>query len=111
MTIDEYIQAQPEEVRESLCAVRNAIAKTLPNAEERFSWQMPTWWKNHNLIHFAAQKGHVGIYPGPEAVAEFSSELDEKGFKHSKGAIRFPYGKIDLDLIGRIAEWCGRNNT
>ena len=110
MTIDKYIDAQPEDIREILISVRNTIAKAIPEAEERISFQMPTWWSVHNLIHFAAQKKHLGIYPGPEAVESFMSELDERGLKHSKGAIQFPYDKVDLELIGRIADWCGRNN-
>lgn len=111
MTIDEYILSQPEQIRHELVTVRHTIAAILPDVEERISWGMPTWWNKHNLIHFAAQKGHVGIYPGPEGVEVFTAELDEKGYKHIKGAIQFPYGKVDLELIGRIAEWCGRNNA
>ena len=110
MTIDEYIFSRPREVQDELFAVRNVLNNTLPYAEERMSWGMPTYWHIHNLIHFAASKRHIGIYPVAEAVVEFTSELDQKGYKHSKGAIRFPYGKIDLELIGRIAEWCGKNN-
>ena len=107
MTIDEYILAQPEPVREELEAVRKAISKALPDAEERISWQMPTFWRGRNLIHFAAAKKHVGIYPGPGAVEAFQKELAKKGLSSSKGSIRFPYGKTDLDLIRRIALWCG----
>ncbi len=111
MTIDEYIAAQPEGIRETLAAVRSTITAAIPEAEERFSWQMPTWWKRHNLIHFAAQKKHLGIYPGAEGVEAFKAELEEKKLKYSKGAIQFPYDKTDLELIGRIAAWCGRNNA
>jgi len=110
MTIDEYISQQPQGIQNVLRDVRRTVAAAIPEAEERFSWQMPTWWRGRNLIHFAAQKKHLGLYPGPEAVAAFASELDEKGLKHSKGAVQLPYGKIDLELIGRIALWCGRNN-
>lgn len=110
MTIDEYILAQPKEVRDELFSVRNIISNALPFAEERMSWGMPTFWHVRNLIHFAASKQHIGIYPGPAAVVEFAPELDEKGYKHSKGAIWFPYRNVDLELISRIAEWCGKNN-
>lgn len=110
MTIDEYIAAQQENIRTVLMQVRETIKNAIPDAEERFSWQMPTYWKNHNIIHFAAQKKHLGIYPGADGVEFFKAELDEKGYKYSKGAIQFPYGNIDLELIERIAEWCGKNN-
>ena len=71
---------------------------------------MPTYWKNHNLIHFAAQKKHLGIYLGAEGVEAFKQELEERKLKYSKGAIKFPYDKVNLELIERIAKWCGRNN-
>ena len=76
MTVDEYILAQSEEIRPLLISVRNTICTALPEAEERFSWQMPTYWRNHNLIHFAAQKKHLGIYPGAAAVVVFKPLLD-----------------------------------
>ena len=108
MTIDEYILAQDEAVQPILREVCETIRANVGKAEERLSWQMPTWRRRDNLIHFAAQKKHVGIYPGPEAVELFTPELDEKGYKHSKGAIQMPYGKVDFELLGRIAAWCGK---
>ena len=61
-TVDEYIAAQEERVRPRLEALRSLLRETLPEAEERISWSMPTFWKGQNLIHFAAAKKHV--YPG-----------------------------------------------
>ncbi|MBR2672044.1 MAG: DUF1801 domain-containing protein [Oscillospiraceae bacterium] len=110
MTIDEYISSQSPEIQPALRSVREAIVSVLPFAEERMSWGMPTFWKDHNLIHFATAKNHLGIYPGNDAVEAFREELDERGLKYSKGAIRFPYGDIDLEFIRRIAMWCGEHN-
>lgn len=81
--IDEYINKQDLAHRDNLCAVRDTIRDQLPLAEERISWSMPTWWKNHNIIHFAAAKRHIGIYPGPEAVEHFAGELSKRGLKFS----------------------------
>ncbi len=104
-TIDDYIAAQPEETRRYLHAVRDAIRRALPEAQERISWSMPTFWKRQNLIHFAAFKKHVGLYPGPEAVEAFKEQLKE--YKTSKGAIQLPYSKpLPLELVGEIARWC-----
>ena len=70
---------------------------------------MPTYWKKHNIIHFAAFKNHIGLYPGGKAVAHFTDRLTE--FSRSEGAIQFPYGKpIPLGLIAETAEWCYKNN-
>ena len=68
-TIDEYILMQDENRREQLEQVRKAIAGSLPDATEKISWSMPTFWDGHNIIHFAAAKKHIGLYPGAEAVA------------------------------------------
>ena len=106
-TIDEYIEAQPEEMRQYLRAVRDAIRAALPEAEERISWSMPTFWDKHNIIHFAGFQKHIGLYPGPEAVVEFAERLSD--FKTSKGAIQLPYNKpLPLALIADIAVWCYR---
>lgn len=103
-TIDEYILSQDEDRREDLRRVREILRAALPEAEERISWSMPTYWKEHNIIHFAASKKHIGLYPGPDAVAQFSEELRE--YKTDKGTIRIPYGKVDAALIEKIAKWC-----
>lgn len=104
-TIDEYISSQPEEIQQNLMEVRNAIRGAIPEAQERISWSMPTYWKGHNIIQFAGFKKHIGLYPGPEAVEVFSEKLKE--YKTSKGTIQFPHNKpLPLELIGEIAKWC-----
>ena len=106
-TIDEYILAQDEGIRDQLRSVRETIHKELPDATEKISWSMPTWWQRHNIIHFAANKKHIGLYPGPEAVVQFVEKLDQAGCKHSKGSIQIPYSDdLPLDLISEIAGWC-----
>ena len=103
--IDEYIAAQDEAVQPRLNEVRGLLRAAVPEAEERISWSMPTYWKGRNLIHFAASKKHLGLYPGDEAVAHFADEL--KSYNVSKGTIRFPYdAKLPAELIQRIARWC-----
>ena len=104
-TIDEYIAAQDETVRPKLSQMREILRAAMPEAEERMSWSMPTYWKGRNLIHFAAAKKHIGLYPGGEAAAVFGAELE--GIDVSKGTIRLPYTReLPADLITRIAQWC-----
>ncbi len=110
--IDEYIKAQPEHIQSLLTEVCQTIRQSLPDATEKTSWSMPTFWRGRNLIHFAAQKNHLGIYPGAEAMVHFAPRL--AGYKTSKGAIQFPYksfGAEQLALISEIAAWCGRDSS
>ncbi len=103
-TIDEYIAAQPREVRPLLQSVRETIRAAAPGAAEKISWQMPTFWQGENLVHFAAFKKHIGLYPGGKAVGAFAQRLE--GYKTSKGAIQFPLDRpIDHALIADIVRW------
>ena len=108
-TIEEYIRSQPENVQPYLHQVNGAIKGSIPEAKEKISWSMPTYWKGCNLIQFAAFKKHIGLYPGPEAVAAFADRLTD--YKTSKGTIQIPYSKpLPLELIREIAVWCEQNN-
>jgi len=108
-TIEEYILSLPEEARPYLYQVNDTIQHSIPDAKQKISWSMPTYWKGRNLIQFAAFKRHIGLYPGPEAVEAFADQLTD--YKTSKGAIQLPYSKpLPLELIGEIAAWCGTNN-
>lgn len=103
-SIDEYIAEQPEEMRPLLQSIRDTIRKAVPDAIEKISWQMPTFWQKENLIHFAAHKKHIGLYPGGEATTEFAERL--AGYKTSKGTIQLSLGKpIDYELIADIVRW------
>ncbi len=104
-TIDAYIAMQDEAVQPRLREVRAILRAALPEAEERLSWSMPTFWKGRNLIHFAASKKHLGLYPGGEATTVFAEEL--KDYDVSKGTIRIPWDReLPVELIRKIARWC-----
>lgn len=104
-TVDEYIELQAENVQSKLREIRAILQAAIPEAEECISWSMPTYRKGRNIIHFAASKKHIGLYPGGEATTVFADELS--GYNVSKGTIRLPYDKeLPVDLITRIAMWC-----
>ena len=99
-TVEDYIASQDEDIRGQLQSVRQVLLSSLPDATEKISWSMPTYWKGQNIILFAAQKKHIGLYPGPEAVEFFSGKLDQARLKYSKGSIRIPYSEeLPLKLI------------
>ncbi|NTW73051.1 MAG: DUF1801 domain-containing protein, partial [Eubacteriaceae bacterium] len=51
---DEYIAGFPKEIRDKLQEIRETIRKAAPEATEKISYQMPTFYLNGNLVHFAA---------------------------------------------------------
>ena len=103
--MEQYIAEQDEAVRPYLNELRRILRAALPEAKEKISWSMPTYWKGRNIIHFAASKKHLGLYPGGEATEVFADRL--KDYDVSKGTIRLPYVlPLPEDLIGEIAAWC-----
>lgn len=103
-SVDVYIAAQPEEVQPVLTEFRKVVREAAPNASEKMSWNMPTFWQGKNLVHFAAFKKHIGLFPGGEATTVFADRLT--GYKTSKGGIQFPLGRpIDFDLVRDIVLW------
>ncbi|NTV16187.1 MAG: hypothetical protein HGB09_01930 [Chlorobiaceae bacterium] len=103
-SIDEYIAGFPQDIRETLKAIRETIQSAAPDAEEKISYQMPTFTLKGNLVHFAAYKTHIGFYPTPSGIEQFRQELS--AYDCAKGTVRFPLGKpVPLDLISRIVQF------
>ena len=89
----------------SIAILQKMEDSAIPEAQEKISWSMPTYWKGANIIHFAASKKHIGLYPGDEAPVVFADQL--AGYDVSKGTIRIPYiSPLPKDLIANIARWC-----
>jgi uncharacterized protein YdhG (YjbR/CyaY superfamily) len=102
--MDDYIAGFPDDVRAMLESIRQTIRREAPEARETIKYQMPTFVLNGNLIHFAAFKKHIGLYPAPREAAEFQAELSAYGGE--KDAVRFPLDQpIPLELIGRIVRF------
>lgn len=103
-SIDEYIATFPGDVQKILEELRAVIKASAPDAEEKISYQMPTFTLKGNLVHFAAYKKHIGFYPAPTGIQEFKDELS--GYAGAKGSIRFPIDKpLPLELISRIVKF------
>ncbi|RII33626.1 hypothetical protein D2A34_18035 [Clostridium chromiireducens] len=103
-TIDEYILQFSPEIQEILETLRKVIKESAPYAEEKISYQMPTFVLHGNLVHFAAYKNHIGFYPTPSGINEFKDELSE--YKGAKGSVQFPIDKLlPYELISRIVEF------
>lgn len=104
-TIDAYIAAQPEEIQPFLGQLRDTIRQTIPEAEERIAWSMPSYWAGGYVLQFSAGKAQLSLYVGEAAIAAFSPALS--GCKTRKGTLYLPYGQpLPLELIGALAAWC-----
>jgi uncharacterized protein YdhG (YjbR/CyaY superfamily) len=102
--IDEYIALFPADIQDRLRAIRATIREAAPEATEKISYQMPTFYQNGNVVHFAAFKDHISLFPGASGVEAFADRL--KAYKISKGTIQFPHGQpLPLELVKEIVRY------
>jgi uncharacterized protein YdhG (YjbR/CyaY superfamily) len=110
-TFKDYKTEHPIEIQKRLDEIQKAIKSVVPEAKERISYNMPSFWFHGNLLYYGAFKNHIGFYPASKTVFEkFKDELSI--YKQSgKGTVQFPYDKpIPLELIKKIALFRAREN-
>ena len=108
-SIDEYIAAFPQDVQAILEKIRETIRNAAPDAEEKISYQLPTFTQKGNLVHFGAFKNHIGFYPASTGIEKFKNELS--AYQWAKGSVQFPFDMpIPYSLIGRIVKFRVREN-
>lgn len=103
LTFETYFQQFPKDVQEILYKIRQTIQEAAPEATEKISYQMPTFYLKGNLVHFAAYKKHIGFYPSPSGIEAFIEQI--KAYKYAKGSVQFPIDQpIPYDLITDIVK-------
>jgi uncharacterized protein YdhG (YjbR/CyaY superfamily) len=107
-SVDEYIAAQPKDVRAVLCQVRRIIRKAVPSAVEYISYQMPTYKiAEGSFLCLGGWKQHYSLYPASDALVAAFKVLAPH--RVSKGTLRFPLSEPVPDrLIERIAKFQAR---
>jgi uncharacterized protein YdhG (YjbR/CyaY superfamily) len=109
-SIDEYIRSFPRDVQKKLRELRKLIREQAPQAQEKISYQMPTFFLNGNLVHFAAYSKHIGFYPTPSAISAFKSRLSK--YENAKGSVQFPLDEpLPIQLIKQIVRFRVSENT
>ncbi len=101
---DEYIAMFSSETQQLLRQMRATIHAAAPEATEKISYQIPTFYLKGNLVHFAAFKHHISFFPTSSGIAAFAGELS--AYVYSKGGVRLPKDKpLPLELISRIVQF------
>ena len=109
-SIDEYISQFPPDIQEILQRLRAVIKEAAPEAQEKISYQMPTFALHGNLVHFAAHKNHIGFYPAPSGIETFKDQLSE--YKGAKGSVQFPIEKpLPYELVKDIVKFRAEENV
>ena len=109
-SIDEYIATFPKDIQKILEALRGTIKAAAPKAEEKISYQMPTFTLNGKyLVYFAGWKTHIAFYGAPRGNTEFKEDLSI--YEAGQGTLKFPLDRpMPLDLITKIVKFRAAEN-
>ncbi len=101
-TIDEYLTGLPDEVRSRMQTLRALVHRVVPDAEERISYAMPTFTLDgRSVVHLAAWKKHIALYPLPELPDDLAAEAEQ--WRGAKDAMQLPHDRpLPLELIEQV---------
>jgi uncharacterized protein YdhG (YjbR/CyaY superfamily) len=101
-TVDEYVAALPEDARPVMEEVRRVVHRVVPGVTETISYQMPTFvLDGRPLVHVAAWKKHLGLYPLPPMDDELAARVEP--YRGAKDAMQLRYDRpVAYDLVERV---------
>jgi uncharacterized protein YdhG (YjbR/CyaY superfamily) len=101
-SIEEYVASLPEHVRPVMEEIRRVVHRVVPDAGETISYQMPTFTLDgRSLVHVAAWKKHLGLYPLPPMDAELAAEVAP--YRGAKDAMQLRYDRpVPYELVARV---------
>lgn len=99
-----YLADVPEAARPALDALRAVIRDVAPGARETIAYGIPTFLiEGRAVVHVAAWKRHLSLYPVPGADAAL--ERDMAPYRSGQGTLRFGLDQpLPLDLVRRVVE-------
>ncbi|MCW2682665.1 MAG: uncharacterized protein JWP33_578 [Blastococcus sp.] len=101
-TVDDYVDSLPEHVRPVIAGIRRCIRDAVPGIGETISYSMPTFvLDGRPLVHVAAWKKHIGLYPLPPMDDDLAREVAP--YRGAKDAMHLPYDRpIPYALVERV---------
>lgn len=89
-------------MQDAVKSLRGTIYKTIPDATETIRYAMPAVMLNgHYVVHYAARKYHIGLYPIPPMPDDLEPEVAP--YRSTKDTMRLPHETpIPSDLVRRV---------
>jgi len=98
--VDDYLVSVPATARATLKKIRRTIKEAAPNATEKISYGMPSFYYLGQLVAYAAFKDHCSFFPMSTSSME-AHRTELKAYDTSKGTIRFA---IDTPLPSTLVK-------
>jgi uncharacterized protein YdhG (YjbR/CyaY superfamily) len=108
-SFDQYLSQFEPLIQTRLTKVYTFFQQALPEAKFIFSYQMPTFKGEKNLVHFAGYTNHIGIYPGPQGIQVLLESFPT--IRTSKGTWLIPHTQpIPVKALNVMTAWIRAQN-
>ena len=103
-TVDDYLEAAPENARAALAKLRKTIKAAAPKAAEVIGYQIPMYKHHGHLVAFSASGDYCTFtVMSPAVLRQYAAEL--KDYKLGKASIRFAPGKpLPASLVTKLVK-------
>ncbi|MFM6975368.1 MAG: iron chaperone [Sphingobacteriaceae bacterium] len=107
--VNAYIAAQEPAVQPRLQEIRQLVKKTIPEAREVISYNMPAFKYLGMLLYYAAFKKHYSVFISPGILADFKTETAP--YQSGKATLQMSFSESfpPALLIKLLLHTAGRN--
>lgn len=83
------------------------VSENFPTLQPKIAWNQPMFTDHETfIIAFSVAKHHMSIAPEKAGINQFSEEIIQAGYEHSKELIRIGWDKpLDFSLLKKIIEF------
>ena len=104
-TVDGYFRQFSPVQNARMQELRKLLLELMPGVTEKLAWAVPNYVFNSKfVVSMAASKGHLGFYPGKDAIAALRYKL--QGYTLIKGGIHLPWDQpVPAAVVREIVEY------
>lgn len=105
-----YLAALDEPARSRVGEVLDLVRALLPDAEERISYDIPTFaLGDRAVVHVAGWARHLALYPVPDTADDPELEALLAPYRAGKGTLRFEHrDPLPVDVLTAVVRALGR---
>lgn len=83
------------------------VSKKFPKLVPVIKWNQPMFTDHGTfIIGFSTSKHHLAVSPEGAGIKQFSEEIKQSGYEHTKMLVRFPWDRqIDYSLLEKMIEY------
>ncbi|MFA8438450.1 iron chaperone [Pueribacillus sp. YX66] len=90
--------------RERMEEVLAWVGKQFPNLEPKIAWNQPMFTDHGTyIIGFSIAKHHLAVAPEKEGINQFTNDIVETGYDHTKQLVRIPWEQpVNFSLLEKM---------